>query len=106
MPRAWSSETGPGPSSTIANTAAISTPLYSQPPSVLHGPLGACTWRIAVTIVPVIAAPASGVRKPAASSAPPPASAAPAATAFRRPGLGPREPEDPAVPSSPGPPDP
>ena len=60
--------------STIAKTAAISTALYSQPPSVFHGPFSACTWWIAEVITLCSAVPASGVATPAASSAPPPAS--------------------------------
>src|SRR3954453_22891377 len=84
-----STEGRPGPRSATAATAAIRTALYSQPPPVTHGPLGACTLRIAVTMLPVISAVATGVDAPSVSSAPPSASDAPAATAWRRPGRSP-----------------
>ena len=50
------------------------TALYSKPLSVTHGPLGACTLRIAVTMVPTTMVAASGVNAPSVSSAPPSAS--------------------------------
>ena len=80
------------------------TALYSQPPSVTHGPFSRCTVLMAVVIVPMSAAAATGVRKPSASSAPPAVSATPATVAWRLPGRIPRLSKNPPVPSSPGPP--
>src|SRR4051794_1223074 len=84
--------------------AVMRTALYSQPPSLTHGPLGAWTLRMAVTIVEATAVAASGVAAPRARSAPPPASAAPAAMAFRFPGRSPRFSKNWPVPSGPWPP--
>ena len=80
------------------------TRLYSKPLSVTHGPLARWTVRIAVIIVPTIAAPASGVARPAASSTPPPASEAPAAIALRLPGFRPSWEKNWPVASGPWPP--
>ena len=51
-----------------------------------HGPFLRCTRLIAVSIVEVSTAAASGVASPSAMPAPPPASATPAAIALRSPG--------------------
>ena len=82
----------------------MTTALYSQPPLVTHGPLLPWTLRIAVTIVAVRPAPASGVSAPRVMSAPPTVSAVPAAVAWRVPGLSPSDSKNPAVPSRPWPP--
>ena len=79
----------------------MTTAVYSQPFSVIHGPLGWWTVRMAVAMTPVIAAAAAGVASPAASSAPPPISEAPAAMACWRPGLTPSDSSHPPVPSGP-----
>ena len=47
------------------------TALYSQPPSVAHGPFGAWTVAIAAVITATSTAAATGVATPIASSAPP-----------------------------------
>ena len=103
-PRAWSRESLPGPVSAMVSAAATSTALYSQPPSLTHGPFLRCTASTACAIVPTSAPAATGVRRPSASSAPPPASEAPAAIAARRPGLKPSDSKNPPVPSRPWPP--
>ena len=83
-PSSASTDTSPGPESTSAMSAAMRTALYSQPPWVTHTPLGWCTLRMAVNIVPISPAAAAGVAAPRSSSAPPPASVSPAARAFCR----------------------
>ena len=64
-----------GPASVMAKTAASSTRLYSYPPSLAHGPFGACTVRMAVIMVALSRADAAGVNAPAAMKTPPLASA-------------------------------
>ena len=77
------------------------TALYSQPPSLTHGPFSRWTVLTAVAIVPMSAADATGVRSPSASSAPPAVSAAPAAVAWRFPGRSPTLSKNWPVPSMP-----
>ena len=60
--------------------------------------------RIAVNMVPEIAATARGLASPVASIAPPAASAAPEATALRCPGASPSDSKNCPVPSKPFPP--
>ena len=70
-PSSASSDMSPGPVSTSAVRAAMRTTLYSYPPLAAHGPLAPCTLRIAVAIVPIRPAAASGVASPATTRAPP-----------------------------------
>src|SRR5699024_7564465 len=102
-PSAWSSDIFPGPSSASAYSAAIMTALNSHPPLAFQTPLGAWTFRIAVSMTPISAELARGVARPAASMAPPAVSVIPAAKALRRAGRISRDSIIASVPSRPGP---
>src|SRR5262249_34084227 len=76
MPAAWSTDRRPGPSSARTSEVTESTSTYSYPSLKTKNPLGRWARTPATSITEMTAAQASGVSRPASSSAPAPTSVA------------------------------
>lgn len=93
----------PGPISASPIATAINVKLYSYPFAVDHKPFSACTFIIAISIVPATIIAATGVKNPAPSNIPPISSANPAKSTLVTLGFMPINSNQPPVPFNPYP---